>query len=196
VSAYVGSCRFAPFSESERRAVPDGLDTIYEGQLFRESFAGDCWIARPASSPATFRLSHDGPDVGSISVVVAHGKWHLADFVIPEGPLQARALERIRPGAPVSLDARSLKRFQDDDLRIVRHSLAQLNHIALVGRDEIAGHVGAVVTAVHELKTTKPAVHAPHAPSAGFRLSDLDDRSRYRLVSNSPGGGQIYEAVR
>jgi hypothetical protein len=164
VSAYLGSCRFAPFSESERRAVPDGLDTIWEGRLYRESF-GDCWIARPASSPATVRLSHDGPDVGTISVVVAHGKWHVADFVIPEGPLQARALERIRPGAPVSLEAESLRRYEDTDLRIVRHSLAKLNHIALVGRDEIAGHVGAVVTAVRELKSTKPAGRAqPVAP--------------------------------
>jgi hypothetical protein len=50
------------------------LDTVYEGSLYRESFAPSCWIA--SEKPATFQLSHDGETLGEIGAVFAAGQWH------------------------------------------------------------------------------------------------------------------------
>jgi hypothetical protein len=155
MTRFHGECRFAPCSETPFLAVRHGIETRYEGQLYRESFAPDCWAAKAES--ATIRLGHDGEDVGRVVVVTSHGPWHHASFVIEDGPLLALAREQIVVGAKVSLDCRTWKPDEDHDLRLVRHGLAWLNHIAILQPGEVPGHAGAVVATVWEPKP-KPAL--------------------------------------
>jgi hypothetical protein len=111
---FYAEVRFAPCSQSPFLAVRHGIETRYGNNLYRESFAAGCWAA--SEQPATFRLSHDGEDVGRVVAVVDHGAWHHASVVIEDGPLYERARERVVVGAAVSLDGRSFKPDQDDDL--------------------------------------------------------------------------------
>jgi hypothetical protein len=150
MSRFYGECRFAPCSETDRLAVRHGIETRYDGRLYRESFAPDCWAAK--AGPATIRLGHDGEDVGLVVVVASHGQWHHASFVIEDGPLLALAREQIVVGAKVSLDCRTWKPDEDHDLRLVRHELAWLNHIAILQPGDVPGHAGAIVTRVWEAK--------------------------------------------
>lgn len=155
------SCRFAAHTTRDRVAR-DGLETLYEGQLVRESFGSDCWIAR--SAPATFELDHDGEVVGQVGAVIVQREWWIADSYLEDTPV---VRERVRVGARVSVGARSLRRYEDADLRLVRHEIAILEHIALVGDHQVPGYVGAVITSVRELPKPKPAnvEHAPTPPA-------------------------------
>jgi hypothetical protein len=145
MSRFYCDCKFAPCSQTPLLAVRHGLETIWNGGLYRESFSPDCWLAR--ATPATVQLSHDDEVVGEISAVVASGQWHHATLVLDDRPL---VRERFRRGARISVGCRSIHREQDDDLRIVRHTLAALDHIAPVLDGQVAGHIGAVVTRVWE----------------------------------------------
>jgi hypothetical protein len=104
---FYGECRLAPCSETPFLAVRHGIETRYDGQLYRESFAPECWAAK--AEPATIRLGHDGADGGRVVVVTSHGQWHHASFLIEDGPLLELAREQIVVGAKVSLDCRTWK---------------------------------------------------------------------------------------
>jgi hypothetical protein len=147
-----GAARFAPCAETDALMVRHGIETRYGKELYRESFAADCWAAK--AEPATIRLGHDGADVGRVIAITPHREWHHASFVVDteDNALLELAREQIVVGAKVSLDCRSLKPHKDDDLRLVRHTLAWLNHIAIVQPDEVAGHPGAIVTTVWQSK--------------------------------------------
>jgi hypothetical protein len=148
--------KFAPCSQTPDRIVWDGLETLWDGRLYKESWAPNAWLKR--ETLPTFKLSHDGDDVGEVVIVIAHNEWHIADCILEDRPI---VRELVTPGARVSLEARSLKRYEDSDLRLVRHTIADLQHIALVKKGEIPGYLGAVVTSVRELKTRQPS------PTAG-----------------------------
>lgn len=64
----------------------------------------------------------------------------------------ALAREQIVVAAKVSPDARTWKPDEDHDLRLVRHELAWLNHVAILQTGEVPGHAGATVTKVWEPK--------------------------------------------
>jgi hypothetical protein len=188
VNKLLVECRFAPCSQTSDRIVRDGLETIYAGQLFRESFAPDCWIS--GRRPATFQLSHNGDAVGEVTAVINHRVWHIASMVVDDTPM---VRERVRRGARVSLDARSIKRDEDSDLRLVRHTLAKLNHIALVNPGQVQGHLGAVITYVREMKPAKREHPARAAsPRRAASMSDAELWARIRpQVLKSPKGTKI-----
>src|SRR5437016_3360709 len=141
-----GQCRFAPCSQTEALLVRHGLDSIWRGRLYRESYAPGCWL-NPAV-PVPFRLTHDDDEttIGQVTAVAASGHWHHASFIIDDPTPDVR--ERVKVGARVSLGAQSLRRYEDTELRLVRHTLVMPEEIALVEDGAIAGHVGATVTRV------------------------------------------------
>ena len=126
------------------------------------------------TNPVPFRLSHDGETVGHVIAMTAFKEWHYADVAIEDGPLQKLALERVKPGAHVSLGARSLSRYENKDLCIVRHTVCRLDEIALVGDGEIAGHIGAMVTRVWRPKpVASRAVATPGEIIGGEKIVRL-----------------------
>jgi hypothetical protein len=165
MSHFYAECKFAPCSQTEDRIVWDGLETLFDGErgvkLYRESFAPDAWLVRDPANPPTFQLSHDGEVVGEVATIIAHKEWFIADVRLKDEP---RVRERVRPGAKVSLGARSIRRYENADLRLVRHELAQLEHIALVDAGSIPGYIGAVVTRVREPPKFQPKPAAEPEP--------------------------------
>jgi hypothetical protein len=163
---FFAECRFAACSQTQDRIVWDGAQTLYTGErgrkLYRESFAPNCWLRDP-DNPPTVQLSHDGETVGQVGVVIAHNEWHIATLILEDLPI---VRERFKVGAKVSVGCHSLKRHEDSDLRLVRHTVARLDHIALVNPGEIQGHIGATITNVRDApKPTRrepadqPAIH-------------------------------------
>lgn len=172
--------RFAACSE-RGRIVRNGIDTWREdGRIYRESFAPAAFV-RGGRAP-TFRLHHDGPDVGEVRVIVNHGRWFIADALVEDTPA---VREAVKVGAKVSLQARSLKRHEDHDLRLSHHELARLEHIALVAPGQRAGYLdgATAITAVREFPDSKPVDIWPpgwdclgdlpgFAPEVGLELID------------------------
>jgi hypothetical protein len=155
---FYAEVKFAPCSQTRDRIVWDGLETLFDGargvKLYRESFAPDAWLAHDPASPPTFQMCHEGEVIGEVATVIAHGGWFIADVRVNDEP---RVRERVRPGAKVSVGAQSIRRYEDADLRLVRHELAKLDHIALVEPGAIPGYIGAVVTSVREAPRSKRA---------------------------------------
>lgn len=148
------SCRFAPYSETPRLAVRHGLDCVELDTTWTDSFAPGAWLA--GGKGATVQLDHDTEPVGSVVVVAARGRWWVADLVVETD--DPEVLARIKPGTGVSLGARSLGRDEDMLVRTRRHTLAQLEHIAILKRGQIPVYQGAKITSVTEAKArTKPA---------------------------------------
>lgn len=178
-------CRFAPCSETDRLAVPHGLETLWHGELYRESFAPSCWLT---GRTPTFQLGHDGEAVGEVNAVVAHREWHHATLVLEDRPV---IRERVRAGAPISVCFRSLKRDKWELPRVLRHRLCFLDHIALLERNDVPGHIGAQITHIWEPPTaTEPASAARTVDGitleAGESLEDVELGVVYRNV-----GGRI-----
>jgi hypothetical protein len=74
--------------------------------------------------------------------------------------------ERVKVGARVSLGAQSLRRYEDTEPNVVRHTLVRLEEIALVDDGEIAGFIGARITDLREVKPEpKPAALTLDAPA-------------------------------
>jgi hypothetical protein len=147
VSRFYADAKIAPCSDSDRLAVRHSCQTLYKHQLYRESFSPDCWMT--AGRPVPLRIDHDGETIGEIGVIASYGAWHHAALVVEDMPL---AREKVRPGAKLSIGFRSVRREENIDLRIVRHTLVFLDEIALIGEHDVAGHIGAVVTRVYEPK--------------------------------------------
>lgn len=141
---YFVECRFAPCSESERLAVRHGVEVVETDGIWRESFAPGCWLVGGTGARVT--LGHDGRDVGYVVCVIPRDGWHYADLVLEDDePL------RIRNGHPVSIDARSIKRSDDEFIHLRRHTLAQLQAIALVLPGDVPCYADAKITRVREV---------------------------------------------
>jgi hypothetical protein len=141
--------RFAPSSENELLAVGHALPIVDhdDGETWHESFATNAWLAGGRGARITH--GHDGPTVGHVVVAVARGLWHIADAVIEsDDPL---ILRHVRTGRPVSLDARSIKRDDNELTHVRRHRLAQLQAIAIVNDGEVPVYADAGITSVREL---------------------------------------------
>jgi|tagenome__1003787_1003787.scaffolds.fasta_scaffold20900887_1 hypothetical protein len=148
------SARIAPCSETPFLAVRHALEIVDpdDCQVWRESFASGAFLAAPKPVPVV--LSHDGLTIGTVSIVVPFREWHVADMLIEAEDDQ---LDRVRPGTAVSIDARSVKRTDDADLRIRRHSLIRLDAVAILGAGEVPYYEHAKITAVRELPAPRMA---------------------------------------
>lgn len=155
--------RFAPCSQTRRRAVRDGLSTIEQGQLVRESVAPAAW--GKGSRGAPLRIGHDGPIIGRVTNILDHGQWHVADAMIDladTDPLCQQVREHVKVGARVSpaFDAIDEERNQTspDHPAVVRYTKAHLDEIAILEHaDDIPGYVGARISRVRELEEREPA---------------------------------------
>jgi hypothetical protein len=157
-----GQCRFAPCSQTEALLVRHGLDTLWRGRLYRESYAPDCWLN--PSVPVPFRLTHDDDEttIGQVMAVAASGQWHHASFMIDDPTPEVR--ERLKVGARVSLGAQSLRCYEDTEPNVVRHTLVRLEEIVLVEDGAIPGILGARITDLREVKADpKPATRTAPA---------------------------------
>jgi hypothetical protein len=139
--------RFAPCSETEFLAVRHGVEVVEADGNWRESFAADAWLA--AGQGARVQLGHDGLDVGAVVCVVQRDGWHVADFVVEAG--DPDVLRHVHVGRAVSIDARSVRRDDDDFVRIRRHRLAQLKAIAILNPGQHPGYEGAEITRIREV---------------------------------------------
>jgi hypothetical protein len=183
--------KLVPCSETESLALPQGLDTIYEGRLYRESYAPECWIRPYGHVP--FKLHHDGATIGRVTVMVAHKGWHIGTAVVEDGPFLSLARSMVKPGSKISVGATSLRRYENADLRIVRHNVCKLEEVALVRENEIPGFIGAVVTGVSEPKPkpapakerAKPVTHGPVGEEE--RLYALEAASKGIIVRHRVG---------
>lgn len=147
------SCRLAPYSETEALMVRHAAQTIdHDGVLIRESFGPACWVKR--EHPAVVNLEHDSEEtVGHVTNLVAfEDGWWYCDFVILDE--RPAVLERLEVGKRVSIGARSIAADRDDDLNIVRHTLAELQEVTLIEPDKqaLAGYLGAVILSVRRSK--------------------------------------------
>lgn len=135
-----------------------------------ESYGPDSWLMRGRG--ATVQLDHDTDPVGSVDMVVAarDGWWHAEMHV--DNP-DAKTRERLRPGVPVSLGAQMLTADEDIDLRLRRHTLAELEHIAIVPRGQVGVFPGAKITGVTESKLrdalTQTQVKPKPATAVGWK---------------------------
>lgn len=195
MSRFFVEFKLCPCSQTADRIVYDGLDTLWEGRLYRESYAPDAFLRR--AKPARFRLRHDSGTIGIVNVLVAHREWFHGTAVVEDGPLNKIARDRIKVGTKVSLGARSLQRYENPDLRLVRHELCELEEVALVGPDQVPGFIGAVVTHVREapapattVVTRAETIQGNMVPSdQAFRRYAEKQAAKGILVR--PGVGQI-----
>jgi hypothetical protein len=146
VTRLLVDARIAPCSETEALAVRHACDVAMEGAVWRESFAPGAFIVGGAGAKVTAR--HDGPTIGHVALVVDHGGWHVADLVLD---LEDDLPDLIQPGRPVSIDARSIRRDDDEDLHIRRHTLVQLQAVALLADGERPWYPEAKIISVRQL---------------------------------------------
>jgi hypothetical protein len=156
MSRLLVSCRFAPYCADDRLLSRSSLPVVESDGIVYESFGPDCWLA--GGQNAEVQFGHDTEAIGSVVVVAAasDGWWH-PDVTVETD--DTKVLEHCRPGTPVSVGARLLRRFtyEDLDLRLRRHGLAQLQHIAIGRRGEHPGYQGAKITSVQRLRDEQPA---------------------------------------
>jgi len=133
--------------------------------IWRESFAPGAFLA--ASEPVPVTLQHDGPTIGHVTVVTACREWHLADMLIEA---HDGRLDRVRVRTPVSIDARSVRRDDDDDLRIRRHTLVRLDAVAILGAGEVPWFQHAKIVGVRELPV-RPTVGRRSTPASAASCS-------------------------
>lgn len=137
----------APCSETWRDAVRCAEDVVDSIGTWRESFAPLCWLARGNGAPVL--ADHDGAPIGSVFQIIDHGGWHIAEVIIESD--DEKLLERVRVGQAVSIDAYSTDIDHDIDLRLRRHIVTRLNHLAILRDRDIPGYAGAKILAVREL---------------------------------------------
>ena len=90
------SCRFAPNAETWHHAIRVGQRVIHHGEPVYESFAPQAFAG---ASEVPVLLDRDVMTrAGTVTVLVAHGDWHLADFVL-DGPYASQAAEFIEDRA-------------------------------------------------------------------------------------------------
>ena len=88
------SCRFAPNGETPLHAIRVSQLVRHQGKSVHEVFAPQAF-ADTRASEVPILLDHDVTKrAGTVTVLVAHKDWHIADFVL-DGPYAARAAEFI-----------------------------------------------------------------------------------------------------
>ncbi len=144
------SARIAPCSQTDRLKFRHALDVVErDGIVWHESFSPDCWLA--AGQGAEVSIGHDTTAIGTVVVCAARENWHYADIVIDDPTPET--LRLIRVGAPVSIGARTIRRDEDLDLRVKRHTMAQLQHIAIGAPGQLGAFPGAKITSVRAEST-------------------------------------------
>jgi hypothetical protein len=146
------AARIAPCSESALLAVRHACEVVEPDGIWRESFAPGSFLAR--STPAPVTLSHDGETVGFVFSVISHAGWHLADLVLE---VNAAQRELVRVGQAVSIDARSVRRDDNELSQTRRHRLATLDSVAILRDGERPWYDGARIVGVREQPEREPA---------------------------------------
>lgn len=159
------TARIAPCSEDWREAIYNGVEVVDDGKLMRESWAPGAFIA--SEKPVPVVLSHDeSKPVGHIVNRIAHGGWHIVDFVLdPSHTLACIAADRLKHGTPVSIGARSLghdKLLAQDN--VLRHTLAKLDELSILAANERPYYPDAKVTGIYEPKEKPIARKQPREP--------------------------------
>jgi hypothetical protein len=193
-------CKFAPYSATPLLSVRHSGEVVERDGNWYESFAPDCWLAR--GKGAQIQFGHNSPVIGWVSVVTGcRDGWWRADGVIDCD--DAVVLKRIRVGTPVSVGFDPIHHDDDLHLRLRRHDLAELRHIAVLRRGEIPAFAGAKITAVRELGAK------PRSASSGgdwkavlpagyesFRDTDLDLQPGDELTLGSAHRGARWDGQR
>lgn len=167
------SCQFAPNAETWRDAIRVGQLVHDRGVNAYESFAPQAFEWTKAAD-VPILLDHDTKKrAGTVTVKVAHGDWHRADFVL-DGPYAARAAEYIERCGKVSpsfteltkdpISARAISPAHNPTHWYTR---ARLNEISIVSPGGIAWYQGAKVTRASELRPATPARSSPVPEPAG-----------------------------
>jgi hypothetical protein len=178
------SAKIAPCSASPLHARRDACKVVERDGTWRESFAEGVFIARATPAPVTLR--HDGPSIGYVFTVAAHGGWHLAELVLEVDDVQR---ELIRPGRAVSIDARSIRRDDDLDLHLRRHRLATLDAVAVLADGERPWYVGAEIVSVREAPARVAAATLLDPDLGGIVLREGDE-----VIDHERGTVHRYEA--
>lgn len=186
-------CRFAPAASTWRDAIRIGQLVRDRGVSAYESFAPQAF-ADWATSDIPVVLDHDiKKRAGTVTVVAAHGDWHIATFVL-DGPHAARAAEHIERSGNVSPRAQVF----DMDPSLATpvtpahhpthwYTRARLDEISIVSPGTIAWYAGAEVTAVRELTPrSTERQRLDRAPSPAARPSSPD-----RAADEVSYGGQL-----
>jgi phage head maturation protease len=101
---------------------------------------------------------HNSTPIGRVVVVAARDRWWMADCVVESD--DPKLLERIKVGAPISVGFDPISSDDDSDLRLRRHGLARLRHIAVLRRGEIPAYADAKITGVVEAKAKPETISA------------------------------------
>lgn len=154
MSRYLVSVKLAPCSQTKADIVRAAGEVVERDGVWYESFAPGCFARN--GRDAEVSIGHDTESVGSVVTVVAKGDLFYADMVVESDDPQV--LARIRPGTPVSLGARSLVSDADHHLRLKRHLVCELEHVAIAAPHQVGCFPGAKITSVTEttLARTKP----------------------------------------
>lgn len=185
------SCRFAPRSESWRDQVRNAVEVVEPDGNWFETYADDCWLSR--GKTATVQIDHDTDDVGDVFLVYPHREWWYADLIVESD--DPKVLERIKVGAPVSLGARMISHDDDQVIRTRRHTVTQLQHIAILKERDIPKIPGARIMSVTQSKATATSASSGvdwrSKLPAGFRdFAELSDECVVRdrnVLTNSRG---------
>jgi phage head maturation protease len=182
-------CRIAPCSEDWRDAIRNGADVIDRGELLRESFAPDAWIATADPAPAI--LSHNEKQiVGHVSSRAVSAGWHVAAFVLDHSRnLSGIALDRLRIGAPVSIGFRAIRHDKTlAESGVKRYTLARLDELSILAADEKPAFPGARITQILESKTSIVRQPAAKKPPAVDLTAFLTGQERAKLAELRAAG--------
>jgi hypothetical protein len=177
VTRLLVSCRFAPFGETPALAARHGQTVVERDGVWHESFASHCWRGGGRGAPVSTGHGRGHTAIGEVVVCVARDGWWMMDAVVESD--DAKILERIRVGQPVSVGFDDLDTDDDYRTHVRRHLRADLKHIAVLARGQVPGYRGAAITSVVEAKlaTANPRPSAsPTSPST--RSGGVDWRSQ------------------
>ena len=142
-------CRLAPCSRNAREAARNSIPYVDVDRVWHDTIASDAILN--AGRGARVEIGVHGGDVcGEVFVVVpGPDGWHHADLIVDtEDPA---VIEQIKPGVPVSLEARVVKEDADQVSGIRRCRMVKLDAIAILTRGR-ARYPGAKITSVTEAK--------------------------------------------
>jgi hypothetical protein len=139
---------------------------------------------------ATVEFDHDAEVIGQVFSVGGSDKWIEADLVVESD--DPEVLARIRPGTPVSLGGKALASASDLELRLKRHLLVHLEHVAILKEGQIGAIPGAKILSVREAKSTATDAAAGvdwrkllPREYEGFRADSIDLQPGEELVLGS-----------
>lgn len=154
------TCRFAPCGSTPRHAIRTSQLVVQRGESVHESFDPHAFAGTRAAEVAIL-LDHDPRKrAGTVRAKVAHGDWHVADFVL-DGPYAEQAAEwiersgKVSPGFdPIEHDPIAAR----EPAAMTWHTRARLNEISVLPPGAIGWYAGAIVTGSAELKKSPPPV--------------------------------------